>query len=1018
MELLCSGCNFNLKLNRAPGDLQPKRLKQLTELRTKATTSAGQQERWARWRSRDDFLALSVILVFFILFFYPVFFSGKFFIINDAFVELYPMRSAMWSELRQGRLPLWTSVMMSGYPILSMAQNAFGYPLTWGYLILPAHWAEQIYTISPYLLAPTFIYFYAREIGRSRLASIMAGLTFSYGGLMVSAVANNGLLPNAVMWLPLMLIAIDRARTRRFIPCLIGATAAYTMSVLSGVGQGFLYAGLIAVGYGAFLSLSSYSVKPSWQRWRPLFVSCVAIAMSAGLAAFQILETFRAQRRSIRSVLSYELYSIGAYSFTGFWQAFFCPLHYINNATPCVPILVIVLAAFAVVVAVRNPDRDPRVFFWAAVAIIAWILMLGTSTPVHWLLYHVPVFNSFRAPARHAFEWTFAIAILSAYGWDAAESLFTSAQRSIGKSDNARIILVVALLLLTLLVLVLLRVDFARTPPLWDESNHYPNYPWFRYLSWKLAFSLLIVAVVWRAWKIASKTWRAPLLACAIVLSCFAEPSIMAARWWWPALKIAERFTTPSATTEWLLKNSSRENRIYTRTVLWTEEYERHPRLDAGNLSALYGFRNVGGYEPLILERYSRALGGVWMDSSNPRPGYKPNIHLFEPQSNVLDILNTEYIVSYADLLTEPTRLLERDGIRFGVDVTINLQPGETTELKGVVADCDTVAMVTSMADSKDEPQGATVAKIRLFTSDGRVLEHDLLAGVDAAEWAHERADVKGSIRHQLAPVFDSASGDKENSFPFLRYWTRVKVNERTRVDRIELSNVSKRAVFAVWKMTLYDSKTKRSLTLPHYDLERFESVYEKDGVEIIRNKRWLPPVWLVAEAEAVEGEEALRRIRGESDKPFDPRRTALWEVSPKDLPHLPGGPIGNASAHLVVHEPNRLLIQTQSESPALLVVSEVNFPGWVATVDGVEKSIHTTDFILRSVEVPAGTHQVEMRYKAPAARNGALIGVITLLLLLMLSGGYIVRHGVFAKTSNTSSAETRSFEVFKPRID
>jgi hypothetical protein len=1006
---------------------QPRQLKQFTELRTKATTSAGQQERWARWRSRDYLLALSVILGFFILFFYPVFFSGKFFIINDAFVELYPMRSAMWSELRHGRLPLWTPLIMSGYPILSMAQNAFGYPLTWGYLFLPAHWAEQIYTISPYLLTPAFIYAYAREIGRGRLASIMAGLTFSYGGLMVSAVANNGLLPNAVMWLPLMLIAIDRARTRPLIPCLIGATAAYTMSVLSGVGQGFLYAGLIAVGYAAFLSFTSHPINQeansdgtkSWQRWRPLLVSCGAIAKSAGLAAFQILETFRAQRRSIRSVLSYELYSIGAYTFTGFWQAFFCPLHYINNATPCVPILVIVLAVFAVVVAVKKPDRDPRIFFWAAVAIIAWVLMLGTSTPVHRLLYHVPVFNSFRAPARHAFEWTFAIAMLSAYGWDAAESFFTAAQRSIGKSDNRRILLVVGLLLLTLLVLVLLRIDFARTPPLWDESNHYPNYPWFRYLGWKLAFSFLTLAVVWRGWKITSKTWRAPLLACVIALSCFAEPSIMAARWWWPALKTAERFTTPSATTEWLLKNSSRENRIYTRTVLWTEEYERHPRLDAGNLSALYGFRNVGGYEPLILERYSRALGGVWMDSSNPRPGYKPNIDLLEPQSKVLDILNTEYIVSYADLLTEPTRLLERDGIRFGVDVTINLQPGETTELKGVAADCDTVAMVTSMADSKDEPQGATVAKLRLFTSDGRVLERDLLAGVDASEWAHERADVKGSIRHQLAPVFDSAPGDKENSFPFLRYWTRVKLNERTRVDRIELSNVSKRAVFAVWKMTLHDSKTNRSLTLPHYDLERFESVYEKDGVEIIRNKRWLPPVWLVAEAEIVDGEEALRRIRGDSDKSFDPRRTALLEVSPNELPHLPGGPVRNAaSAKLVVREPNRLLIQTQSESPALLVVSEVNFPGWVATIDGVEKSIHTTDFILRSVEVPAGTHQVEMRYKAPAARNGALIGLMTLVLLLLLSGVYMVSRRRLAKTSNTSSADTRSFDVFKPRID
>ena len=45
----------------------------------------------------------------------------------------------------------------------------------------------------------------------------------------------------------------------------------------------------------------------------------------------------------------------------------------------------------------------------------------------------------------------------------------------------------------------------------------------------------------------------------------------------------------------------------------------------------LYGLRNVGGYEPLILERYSRALGGVWMDATTPLTGFKPNIALFEP---------------------------------------------------------------------------------------------------------------------------------------------------------------------------------------------------------------------------------------------------------------------------------------------------------------------------------------------------------------------------------------------------
>jgi hypothetical protein len=204
---------------------------------------------WRHWwrRYRQGAGAVFLITIFFILFFYPIFFTGKFFIINDSFLYLYPLRVTAWNTIKSGAIPTWTPLIMSGYPLLSMAQIGLGYPLTWGYAFLPSHWGEQIYTVTPHLLTPIFLYAYVREMGRSRLASILAGLTFGYGGMMVSAVANNGLTSNSVMWLPLMLIATDRSRTRPFIPCLLGAVAAYTMSVLTGYGQGFVYAGAIAL---------------------------------------------------------------------------------------------------------------------------------------------------------------------------------------------------------------------------------------------------------------------------------------------------------------------------------------------------------------------------------------------------------------------------------------------------------------------------------------------------------------------------------------------------------------------------------------------------------------------------------------------------------------------------------------------------------------------------------------------------------------------------------------------------
>ena len=40
-----------------------------------------------------------------------------------------------------------------------------------------------------------------------------------------------------------------------------------------------------------------------------------------------------------------------------------------------------------------------------------------------------------------------------------------------------------------------------------------------------------------------------------------------------------DRFTTPSPTTRFLQNYPAAENRVYTRAVLWTEEYQRQPRL-------------------------------------------------------------------------------------------------------------------------------------------------------------------------------------------------------------------------------------------------------------------------------------------------------------------------------------------------------------------------------------------------------------------------------------------------------
>jgi hypothetical protein len=963
-----------------------------------------------RGRWREHVGALTIIVLFFVMLFVPVILSGKFFVLYDASSYSHPLRTIALNTIAHGELPLWTPLIMSGYPLLSMSHIGLAYPLTWGYLFLQGHWAEQIYVLAPYLLAPSFMYCYAREMKRSRVASLLAGLAFGYGGLFVIAYVHNGMLANSLMWLPLVLICLERSRRSGFLPSLLLTTGAYAMSVLTGVGQGFLFVGILALAYALFLSLAmpldeSQSEGEqreeeqredekrapsllSWARWQPLLTMIVAIMLATGVAAFQIMETARAARRSIRSTLEYGVFSGNSFNFSMLLKSLVAPLAptvFPFDTSAYVAPIVLLLAVYAVVQALRKRRRDVRIFFWCGAAITGGLLMLGQFLPFYWLLHYLPLINLFRAPARHAFEWTFAISILSAYGWDNLSRHFAS--RADRKAPPARQwqYVLTGLLALSLIIAALWWRQAGSFSETFHESTH---------LFWKSAFTILLVVIIRQGWKMASSRTSAAILVGALMLGCFIEPCIVITKWWWPITKTSDRFTNASRLTRYLQDFPPEQNRVYTRVGPFEMEYEGRPALDPPNITALYALQNVAGYEPLIMERYSRALGNVGFDATGPRWGYAPDRTLFTDRSHVLDLLNNRFVAFYARSFS-PGQYLEKDGIRFSVaDEALALKPGTRKTLMAVEAAGDTLALVTTLANAGQAVNGERVAQLRVFTTDGRIIERELRAGNDTAEWAHERANVRDAIRHSLAPIFDSAPGDANNSFPSHRYWSRTPLGERLRIDRVEIINTTLDMELLVSKASVYDSANSISLPLERFvdvdddfDVNRWRSVYHQEGVRLFRNERCLPRLWLVGEAEAVDGEEALRRIQGKGAQSFDPRRVALLEVAPNELPRLsPNADLTGSVAKLVSYSSNRIVMETAADAPAVLVVSEMNYPGWVATVDGAHTPIYSTDFLLRGIALTAGAHRIEMHYAAPAARIGTFISIFTLAVIASLA--------------------------------
>ncbi len=127
------------------------------------------------------------------------------------------------------------------------------------------------------------------------------------------------------------------------------------------------------------------------------------------------------------------------------------------------------------------------------------------------------------------------------------------------------------------------------------------------------------------------------------------------------------------------------------------------------------------------------------------------------------------------------------------------------------------------------------------------------------------------------------------------------------------------------------------------------------------------------------------------NDSTFHPAHTAIIAATlpAKIVPADPSQP-----PLITSYKSREIRIATETRGPSLLVLSEIYYPaGWKAFVDGKETEIYRTNYLLRSVFVPAGTHEVVFSFDPPMYSLGwslsnagwGVAGVCVLLGLLRL---------------------------------
>ncbi|HTD76457.1 MAG TPA: YfhO family protein, partial [Chloroflexota bacterium] len=163
----------------------------------------------------------------------------------------------------------------------------------------------------------------------------------------------------------------------------------------------------------------------------------------------------------------------------------------------------------------------------------------------------------------------------------------------------------------------------------------------------------------------------------------------------------------------------------------------------------------------------------------------------------------------------------------------------------------------------------------------------------------------------------------------------------------------------------------------PVADANQFKQVYAGE-VSIWENTHALPRAFLIGDAQpATTTAGAVAHMQAPG---FDPLQSAVVEIPSAE--GLPSGSTPPGSASITLYRQAEVHIAVEAQRPALLVLTDSYFPGWHASIDGVEAPILPTDVAFRGVLVPPGTHQVTFEY-APASFSiglalaaGALIGL------------------------------------------
>ncbi len=164
--------------------------------------------------------------------------------------------------------------------------------------------------------------------------------------------------------------------------------------------------------------------------------------------------------------------------------------------------------------------------------------------------------------------------------------------------------------------------------------------------------------------------------------------------------------------------------------------------------------------------------------------------------------------------------------------------------------------------------------------------------------------------------------------------------------------------------------------------------VGEGGQLEVQPNSGALGNVWLVGELVVVKNADEELQLVGS----FDPANQATidqrfgLEASTYS---------GVGTVKLDSYHPENMVYSFESSENQFVVFSEIYYkPGWKAYLDGQKVEHVRVDYVLRGMEVPAGSHEIVFRFEPASAVVGDKAAIVSsILILLWIVGGIFLNR-------------------------